>query len=101
MAVTTIGNLRQTASVALLFWGSCLVLAGLEASVGANLISAGLFFVSVPIMVIGLLWANRSLLRSRQRWTALATMAVSVFVYASIILLFGLYAASKLKNLLI
>ena len=101
MAVTNVDNLRQTASVALLFWGTCLFLAGLEAAVGDNLVSKGLFFVSIPAMVIALLWANRSLLRSRERWTALATMAISVFVYASVILLFGLLAATQFKVLLL
>ena len=52
-------------------------------------------------MVTGLLWANRSLWRSGERYTALATLAVSVFVYASVILLLGLLAASSLKSLLV
>jgi hypothetical protein len=101
MAVISFDNFRHIGSVAVLFWGSCLVLTGLEATVGANLIISGLFFVSIPVMVMGLLWANRSLLRSRERWIALATLAVSAFVYASIILLLGLLAASKLKALLL
>ena len=101
MPATRLSNLQQTASVAVLFWGACLILVALEATVGANLVSSGLFFVSVPALVTGLLWANRSLLRSGERYTALATLVVSVFVYASVILLFGLLAATKLKSLLI
>jgi hypothetical protein len=94
-------NLQQTVSVAALFWGVCLLLVTLEATVGANPVSSGLFFLSVPALVTGLLWANRSLLGSRERFTALATLAVSVFVYATVILLLGLVAASKLKALLV
>ena len=95
MSATRTHNLQQTASVAVFFWGACLVLVAIEATVGANLISSALFFLSIPAMVTGLLWANRSLLRSGERYTALATLAVSVFVYASVILLFGLLAASS------
>lgn len=101
LRTTAFANIHQTASVAALFWGMCLVLVTLEATVGANPVSSALFFFSVPTLVTGLLWANRSLLRSRQRFTALATLAVSVFVYASVILLLGLLAASKLKALLV
>jgi hypothetical protein len=95
------GSMHQTISVAALFWGLCLALATLEATLGANLVSSGLFFLSVPALVAGLFWANRSLLRARARMTALMTLAVSVLVYASVILLLGLLAASKLKALLV
>lgn len=98
-AVTTV-SLQQTASVAAGFWCLCLVLVALEATLGANPVSSGLFFLSVPALVCGLFWANRALLRSRARLTALMTLTVSVFVYASVILLLGLLAASKLKALL-
>ncbi len=94
-------NLQQTASVAALFWGLCLVLVTLEATLGENLVSSGLFFLSVPALVTGLFWANRSLLRTRARLVALATLTVSVFVYATVILLLGLLAAAKLKSLLL
>ncbi len=100
MSNPPIANFHQTASVAAMFWGACLVLVTLEATVGENLVSSALFFLSVPTLVIALFWANRSLLRSRARLTAMATLAVSVFVYASVILLFGLLAAAKLKSLL-
>jgi len=100
MSSPPIANLHQTASVAATFWGACLVLVTVEATVGENLVSSALFFLSVPALVIGLIWANRSLLRSRARLTAMATLAVSVFVYASVILLLGLLAAAKLKSLL-
>jgi hypothetical protein len=86
MSVTRTHNLQQTASVAVLFWGACLVLVAIEATVGANMVSSALFFLSIPAMVTD---------------TALATLAVSVFVYASVILLFGLLAASSLKTLLV
>ena len=93
-------NLQQTASVAVTFWGACMLFAVLEATVGSNPISAVLFLVSIPALVTALLWAHRSMLRSADRYTALATLAVSVFVYASLILLLGLVAAWKLKDLL-
>jgi hypothetical protein len=93
-------NLHQTASVAVFFWGGCLALVVLESTVGANLISSVLFFVSIPALVTGLFWANRSLLRSGERYMELATLVVSVFVYASLILLLGLLAATTLKTLL-
>lgn len=94
-------NLQQTASVAVTFWGACMAFAVLEVTVGTNPISSVLFFVSIAALVTALLWAQRSLLRSDDRYTALATLAVSVFVYASLILLLGLVAAWKLKELLI
>lgn len=86
--------------MAVTFCGACMAFAVLEATVGVNPISSVLFFVSIPALVTGLLWAHRSLLRSANRYTALATLAVSVFVYASLILLLGLVAAWKLKALL-
>ena len=100
MSHPAMANLNQTASVAALFWGVCLVLVTLEATVGENVVSNALFFLSIPALVTGLFWANRSLLRSRARLVALATLAVSVFVYASVILMLGLLAAAKLKALL-
>ena len=100
MSYPTAASFHQTASVAALFWGVCLVLVTLEATVGANLVSSLLFFLSIPALVTGLFWANRAVLRSRARFTALATLAVSVFVYASVILLLGILAAAKLKSLL-
>lgn len=100
MRASPLNNLQQTVSVAALFWGACLVLVTLEATLGDNPVSSVLFFLSVPALVTGLMWANRSLLRSRRRLVALSTLAVSVFVYASVILLFGLLAASTLKTLL-
>lgn len=101
LRTTAFANIQQTASVAALFWGVCLVLVTLEATVGENPVSSGLFLLSVPALVTGLFWANRSLLRSRERFMALATLTVSVFVYATVILLLGLLAASKLKALLV
>jgi len=101
MPATHKNNLQQTASVAVFFWGTCLALGALEATVGANMVGAALFFVSIPAMVTGLLWVNRSVLRSGERYMAMATLLVSVFVYASMILLLGLLAASKLKALVI
>ncbi len=101
MAAAQLHNLQQTATVAVLFWAVCLVLAALEATIGANAVSSALFFVSIPALVTGLLWANRSLLKSGERTIALATLLVSVFVYASVILLLGLLAASALESLLI
>jgi hypothetical protein len=100
MRASPLHNLEQTASVAALFWGVCLGLVTLEATVGANPVSSLLFFLSVPALVTGLFWANRSLLRSHPRLVALTTLGVSVLVYASVILLLGLLAASKLKSLL-
>ena len=94
-------NLQQTASVAVLFWVACLLLVAIEALVGANVFSAVLFFTSIPALVLGLMWANRSLLRSGERYMALATLVVSVLVYASLIVLLGLLAASKFKHLLV
>jgi hypothetical protein len=71
MRASPLHNLEQTASVAALFWGVCLGLVTLEATVGANPVSSLLFFLSVPALVTGLFWANRSLLRSHPRLVAL------------------------------
>ena len=98
---TTRASLHQTASVAVVFWLLCLALVVLEATLGENPVSSGLFFLSVPALVCALFWANRSLLRSTARVMALATVTLSVFVYASVILLLGLLAAAQLKALLL
>ena len=101
MRASPLDNLQQTVSVAAVFWGVCLALVTLEATVGENPVSSVLFFLSVPALVSGLIWANRSMLRAHRRHVALATLAVSVTVYATVILLLGLLAASKLKALLV
>jgi hypothetical protein len=94
-------GLQQTATVAAVFWCLCLALVVLEATLGENPVSSGLFLLSVPALVGGLFWANRSVLRTPARLTALATLTIAVLVYASVILLLGLLAASKLKALLV
>jgi len=99
--VATAVSLQQTATVAAFFWCLCLALAVLEATLGANPVSSWLFFLAVPALVCSLFWANRAVLRSHERLTALMILTVSVFVYASVILLLGLLAASKLKALLV
>ena len=98
---TTRASLNQTASVAVVFWLLCLALVVLEATLGENPVSSGLFFLSVPALVCALFWANRALLHSRERVMALATVTLSVFVYATVILLLGLLAAAQLKALLL
>ena len=40
----------------------CLVLVALEATVGENLVSSVLFALSIPMLVTGLVWANRATL---------------------------------------
>jgi hypothetical protein len=100
MRASSIRNLQRSVTIATLYWGACLVLVTLEAAVGANPVSALLFFLSVPMLVTALFWANRSLLRSRPRLLALGALGGTVLVYSSLILLLGLIAASKLKSLL-
>ncbi len=92
---------QRTLSVAVAFWGLCLVLVVLEASIGENVVSSGLFLLSVPALVVALTWVNRTTLRARERVSALLVLGISVLVYASIILFVGLLAASALKQLLI
>ena len=87
-------------SVAIAFWGLCLVLVVLEASIGENVVSSGLFLLSIPALVAALTWVHRATLRTRARLSALLVLGISVFVYASVILFVGLLAASALKRLL-
>ena len=94
-------SLQQTLSIAAMFWGVCLVLVALEATLGENLVSSGLFALSIPMLVMGLVWANRAMLRTKARAVALFALGVSVLVYSSVIVLVGLVAASKLKSLLV
>ena len=101
MTVSRAHAAQQTLSVAVAFWGLCLVLVVLEASIGENVVSSGLFLLSVPALVAALTWVNRTTLGTRERVSALLVLGISVFVYASIILLVGLLAASALKQLLI
>jgi len=85
--------------VALGFWTLCLVLGLIEATVGENLISSVLFLLSIPALVGTLIFTSRVSLRSPNRISALATLGLSVLVYASLIILVGVYLASAMLQL--
>lgn len=92
-------NLRAMLRVAMGFWMLCLVLGLIERSVGENLVSSVLFLLSIPALVGTLIFTNRFSLRSRNRFSALATVGLSVLVYASLIILVGVYLASTMLEL--
>lgn len=86
-------SLRRTARVAVGFWLLCITLGLVEAAVGENLVSSILFLLSIPVLVGALISANRVVLRAGNRASALATVGLSVLVYASLIILFGVCLA--------
>ena len=92
-------SLGRTGRVALGFWMLCILLGLVEAMLGENLISSILFLLSIPLLVGALIFANRLVLRSVNRASALAAVALSVLVYASLIILVGLYLASAVLTL--
>ena len=92
-------SLGRTARVASGFWVLCIVLGLVEVALGENAFSSVVFLFSIPLLVGALIFANRMVLRSRNRASALATVALSVLVYASLIIFVGIYLASAVLEL--
>ena len=94
---------RQTLTIATAFWGACLALVAIEATLGTNAVVAGLFFLSIPLLVACLTWANLGIVfhRPRRDLAAVFVLGMAVLLSASLIILVGLLAAANLKTLII
>jgi hypothetical protein len=101
-ALTLVRIWRQTLSVAVVFWGVCLGLVALEATMGAHFVLGGLFFVSIPILVCFLTWAIKDLmLVMRRNLSSVVLLGASVLFASTLIILIGLLAAANLKALML
>ena len=94
---------RQNLTVATAFWGTCLVLVVVEAALGANIIVGGLFFLSIPLLVVVLTWINKGIVfdRAPRTVSSVLMLGLSVLVVSTAIILVGLLAAANLKALMI
>ena len=93
---------RQMLTVAAVFWALCLVLVALEATMGAHFVLAGLFFLSIPLLVAFVTWSTKDLATVlRRSLPAVVVHGACVLVFASLIVLVGLLAASNLKSLML
>lgn len=93
---------HHTLTVAAVFWAGYLILVTLEATVGSNIVISGLFFLSIPMLVALLTWVNLGIVFRRQPrrlWSVFA-LGAAVLGSATAIMLVGLVAAAKLKDLL-
>ena len=95
------GAWEQTLKIATSFWGVCLLLVLIESTVGDNTVTRTIFFLSVPVLVGYLLWANVHLLMQLRK-NVLSVMVLGVYVLcsASAIVFVGLFAAANLKTLM-
>lgn len=93
---------RQMLTVAAVFWALCLVLVALEATMGTHFVLGGLFFLSIPLLVAFVTWATKDLAGVlRQGLPAVVVHGACVLIFASLIVLVGLLAASNLKSLML
>jgi hypothetical protein len=89
-------------AVAAVFWTLSLVLVALEATMGAHFVLGGLYLLSIPLLVAFVAWATKDLAAVlRRRMPAVALHGACVLVFASLIVLVGLLAASNLKSLML
>ena len=95
------GVWTQTLKIATGFWGVCLLLVLVEATIGDNIVTPTIFFLSVPVLVGYLIWANIDLLMQLKK-SLFAVFVLGVFVLcsASAIVFVGLFAAANLKTLM-
>ena len=93
---------QKTLSVATAFWGTCLVLVLAEAAIGASMIIAVLFFLSIPLLVAVLTWVNKGIVFDHvpHSISSVLVLGFSVLVYSSLIIFVGLVAAANLKTLM-
>lgn len=94
---------RQNLSVATVFWGTCLTLVMVEATLGSNIVIGGLFSLSIPLLVVVLTWVNKGIVFDRVPRTvgSVLVLGLSVLAVSTAIILVGLLAAANLKTLLI
>jgi len=90
---------RHTLGVAAGFWAVCLALTGLEAALGANMVLGGLFFITIPMLVGALTWANRSCVPRPRAAGSVLLLGAVVLLSSSLIILLGLLASSGLLRL--
>jgi len=91
----------RTLQIALAFWSACLALTAVEASVGSTTAVSLLFFASIPALVGCLTWANKDIVAgARRALVSVVMLGVSVLLSSTLIILVGLAAAAKLKELL-
>jgi hypothetical protein len=101
-ALTLVRIWRQTLSVAVVFWAACLGLVALEATMGAHFVLAGLFFISIPILVCFLTWAIKDLmLVLRRNLSSVVLLGACVLFSSTLVILIGLLAAANLKALML
>lgn len=93
-------SVRHTTSVAAGFWAVCLVLTLLEAAIGASVFLGGLFFLSIPVLVACLTWANFGCVWVSRGAVAMVLLGTVVLVSSSLIILLGLLASSGLLSLI-
>ena len=92
--------LRHTLTVAAGFWGASLLLTTLEAVFGAHALLGGLYFLSIPMLVGGLTWANGGFVARGRGPGAVLVLGAVVLCSASLIILLGLVATSELLSLI-
>lgn len=101
-ALALVRTWRQMLTVAAVFWALCLVLVALEATMGAHFVLGGLFFLSIPLLVAFVTWSTRDLaVVLRRGMPAVVVHGACVLIFASLIVLVGLLAASNLKSLML
>jgi hypothetical protein len=93
---------QRTLSVAAAFWGACLVLVLAESAIGASMVIAALYFLSIPLLVAVLTWVNKGIVFDRVPRTIVSVFVLgfSVLISSSLIIFVGLLAASNLKTLM-
>ena len=92
---------EQTLRIATSFWGVCLLLVLIEATVGDNIVTPTVFFLSVPVLVGYLMWINLDLfVQLRKSLFTVFVLGVYVLCSASAIVFIGLFAAANLKTLM-
>ena len=83
------------------FWAFWLVLVALEATLGSSQLIGAALFVSIPLLVATLIWANHTvLLMVESRFTGMFLLGVTVLFSASMVTAVGIAATASLKNLL-
>ena len=94
---------RTVLNIAVVFWGTCLALVAVEATFGSSALVAGMFFLSIPLLVGCLTWVSLGFaIRQRTRnLTSVVMLGVGILASASVIILVGLVAAANLKSLLL
>ncbi len=94
---------RQNLSVAVAFWGTYLALGMVEVMLGSNIIIGGLFFLSIPLLVVVLTWVNKGIVFDRVPRTLISVLVLglSVLIVSAVIILVGLLATANLKTLMI